>query len=134
MSSSLLDYNLDEIPKLGSKAEDEYKVRIESSEVKSGSSNGKDWVRLGLRLSITEHADANDFFHTVWLPTPDSDEKSRVNTLNRYRDFLEAFGVDPSNPPSEAEDLIGSEAWAILGEKDYEGSPQNYVKRFIAVK
>ena len=63
------------------------------------------------------------------------DDKQFQRTLNQFKNFAAAFGIDYSRPFSWDDDLLGLEGWVILGvKKDDEYGDSNTVKRYIVGK
>lgn len=129
---SVLDYNLDDVPELEVLPDNtEAKLRIAGAKLNEGEKNGREWKNMSVRYEVVDEPEAKTIFHTVWLPSPDDDERSRIQTLDRYRKFLEAHDLPTSGPIDVDTDLPGAESWAILGIDDYEGEEVNRIKKFV---
>lgn len=114
---------------------EEYQIRIidvktdENGDLPVNKNGNKYLMPL---FEIPEEVGAKNFSHYVPLPSSDMDAKSANEVKYRLQQFLKCFGFDPANPPDDPEDLVGSEGYAILGEKnDPQYGDQNTIRRFI---
>ena len=76
----------------------------------------------------------NDFF---WDLTERAkiDPKQFQRTLNRFKNFAAAFGLDYSKPFSWIDSLISLEGFVILGyKKDDEFGDKNTIKKYVVKK
>jgi len=90
----------------------------------------KDEGRMSVILELPEYPNADDIFHTVWLPREDNDPKQNKRTMIALRRFYQAFSIDYSQPIDVKQDLVGAEAWAILTTEEWEGVTRNKIKAF----
>jgi len=133
IEGSVLDYNLEEVPELAPVDDGEYIVEIRGTpRVNAGNTNGNDWKILNCVLTLPEEPAALNVFYSVWLPVDADDIKTRNEKLDKYRKFLNAFGVDTSRPVNLVE-MQGLRAYAILGrgKDNRDGSIVNEVRQFI---
>lgn len=73
----------------------------------------------------------NDFFWDL-LDKEKIGDKQYMRTLNKFRKFAAAFGIDYSRPFSWEDDLIGLEGWVILGvKKSDEYGDGNTVSKYV---
>lgn len=77
----------------------------------------------------------NAFFWDLADARGKIDEKQFQRSLNTFKNFAAAFGIDYSRPFSWADDLLGLEGWVILGvKKDDEYGDSNTIKKYIVGK
>lgn len=129
--SSLLDLHLDEVedPTVVPGGE-EYQMRITSAQVAPSKSSDRDVIKVS--CSIVDNPTAKTVFINMALPLKD-DEKSTAYMLKlQVKQFMEAFGLDLSNP-GEASEWKGLEAWAVLKTRSNEktGDEENQVARWV---
>lgn len=111
----------------------EVKARIIS--VRSGISekNGAQWYQPVFDVPNEPLAkEFNDFF---WdLGDRDKlEDKTFQRSLNQFKNFARAFGIDFSRPFDWEDDLVGLEGWVILGiRKDDEYGDSNTIKKYVA--
>lgn len=61
--------------------------------------------------------------------------KQFQRSLNQFKNFAAAFGIDYSRPFSWTDDLLGLEGWVILGvKKDDEYGDKNTISKFVTRK
>jgi len=108
----------------------EVKVRITSvGEVEESIRNGKTSRRIRIGMEVPEEPSAPAIFHTLWLPTEDSTPKQRNQTQNALAAFLKVFGL--SLPIEDTDQMIGSTAWVIVKQEEYDGVIHNRIKKFV---
>lgn len=77
----------------------------------------------------------NDFFWDLAEAKGKIDDKQWERSLNKFKNFAAAFGIDYSRPFSWDDDLLGLEGWMILGvKKDDEYGDSNTVKKYVVGK
>ena len=113
----------------------ECKVRFLSFN-KGVNKNGGDYYQA--RLEVADDPYIKDFTYYLGLPGQYDDAKTLNRTKLKLRDFCLAFGVQPPATIEdfcsliESGDLVGTEAWAVLNEKEDETyGMQNEVRKFI---
>lgn len=128
--NTLLDYQIpDDLEFEPAPADVETRVRIRAVDTKH-----QDEGRISVVLELPEFPDADDIFHTVWLPKEEADAKQNKRTLIALKHFYEAFKIDYTQPVDVKQDLIGAEAWAILTTEEWEGIKRNKIKAFVKAK
>ena len=128
--NSLLNYEFPEdLDFEPAPADVEAEVRIRAVDMKH-----KDEGRMSVVLELPEYPDADDVFHTVWLPRDEADPKQNKRTLIALRRFYRAFGIDYTQPVDVKQDMIGAKAWAILTTEEWEGVTRNKIKAFSSKK
>lgn len=76
-------------------------------------------------------AEFNDFFWDL-LEQDKIGEKQFSRTLNKFKKFAAAFGLDYSRPFDWVDDLLGLEGWVIVGvKKSEEYGDGNTVSRYV---
>lgn len=77
----------------------------------------------------------NAFFWDLADARDKIDDKQFQRSLNTFRNFAAAFGIDYSRPFNWEDDLLGLEGWMILGvKKDDEYGDSNTVKKYVVGK
>ena len=129
----ILDLNLNDAEELKTlKDMEEAQVRIARAEEVP---NKNDPTRFNLALVFDVPRDPLVDDIRVWLPIPNAalkadDPKRYTKSINRFKTFVDCFGLDGSN--LETEDMLGCEGWVIIAEDTgLDGEPQNSVRRFI---
>tara|TARA_R110000744_G_scaffold119766_6_gene223327 strand:+ start:3831 stop:4235 length:405 start_codon:yes stop_codon:yes gene_type:complete len=129
----ILDLNLNDAEELKTlKDMEEAQVRIARAEEVP---NKNDPTRFNLALVFDVPSDPLVDDIRVWLPIPNAalkadDPKRYTKSINRFKTFVDCFGLDGSN--LETEDMLGCEGWVIIAEDTgLDGEPQNSVRRFI---
>ena len=129
MSDSLLDLHLDQVedqePVPGG---EEYQLRIVSAKVQPSKDGARNILQVG--FEVIDHPTALPVFEHYCFPN-ESDEKKTVYMFKlNMKQFMQAFGIDPSNPgnPEEWKDAT---AWAFLKTDEYQGRPMNRASRWI---
>lgn len=124
----LANFDLQNVPELEVLPEGEEQVLIKSAEEYVGQTSGKLSIRV--ILSFPAHANADDVFHYLSIPTPEDDEKTKNNKLRRINGFLKSFGL--SDTADDYDTWQGKTAWALIGqEEDQNGEMRNTIKRFV---
>lgn len=112
-------------------ADEEYKVRVVSCDVKM---NKNDEPYMLPRFEVSDELLAKEFTKYLPLPFDGQDEKKANGCKLSLKRFFDAFEVDVSEE-IDSEELVGREGWVILGvESDDKYGDSNYIKRFIAPK
>lgn len=107
--------------------EGEYQLRVLSTEIKTSTKTGGDFIQI--KLDIPSNPKAKDVTHVMMLPTQKDDPKQKNSRLAAVQNFLKACGYDNVNNINEVD---GSMPWAILGEEETpEYGKQNRVKKFV---
>jgi hypothetical protein len=130
----LLDVNLNDAEELKTLTDgEEVMIRITRAEEVP---NKNDPSRFNLALVFDTPSDPLVDDIRVWLPIPQAatkseDPKRYTKQINRFKTFIDCFGIDSSSG-IETEDLLGREGWVIISEDaGLNGEPQNSVRRFI---
>lgn len=77
----------------------------------------------------------NDFFWDLADAKGKIDEKQFQRSLNKFKNFATAFGIDYSKPFSWTDDLPELEGWLIVGvKKSDEYGDQNTVSKYVVGK
>lgn len=75
----------------------------------------------------------NDFFWDLADAKGKIDEKQYQRSLNKFKNFAAAFGIDYTRPFDWETDLIGKEGWVILGvRKSDDFGDQNTISKYTA--
>lgn len=140
--ASLLDVNFDEVTELEAVPDGEYKVRIIDAKVGFGQNSGNPYFMV--QLDIPAETSARDFNHLIMIPVEGMEAKKAQNKFRAFKYFAKAFGLDvnalwadisaiaDSGTAGPLPDLVGLEAWAMLGtEEDEQYGPKNRIKRFV---
>jgi len=116
-------------------ADKEYKLRIMSC-VYANDKNGAPYLLP--RFEVVDEPMAKDFSKFLRVPYDEQTPKDKERARWAIKEFLKAFGKDPSQPidPTELDgQLTGEEGWAILGMKeDPEYGEQNFIRKFVLPK
>jgi len=131
--SSLLDLHLDKVPDLTALPADQYQLKVGDAKIVPSKSSERDLISV--IFSINDHAEAKAVFHNFCIPIK-TDKESTVMMFKRdLKNFLLAFGVDPSDPGDPAE-WKGLEGWATLkhGTNNRSGEEENTIGRWIIPK
>lgn len=132
--TSIFDLNLNDAqePQVVPAGE-EYKLRITKVRV-DNDKNGNPYLLP--TFEIPDIAASKEFTKFLGFPKKDDSPKTANNKKWRIKEFMLAFGLDPSKKYKNPEvDFVGKTGWAILGiENDEEYGDKNYVKRFIVPK
>jgi hypothetical protein len=111
----------------------EVKLRIISVKTGKGGDNDDDYISP--RFEVVGNEFAQDLNHFLWVPTSDlrnSDKKKFEKAKWQMKEFMEAFGIDPSRPGDPEQDWVGCEGWAILGVKESdEYGKQNTIRKVV---
>jgi hypothetical protein len=130
---SFLGQTFDDVKEPVTTKEGEYKLRVLDCQTKTSSKTGGEYISVRFEI-LDVPVGTKDINHTMMLPTPQDDAKKKNNRLYAIQSFLKACGFDPSMDINPNE-VIGSECWAIIGEKDDpEYGMQNGVKKFVVGK
>lgn len=132
-ASSMLDVDLSDAGALKTLKEDEYKLIVTRADIQPSKSYD-DRNNLRVCLEDPTQSDADDIYAYLPIPNPawkEADPKSHKKGVNRFKDFIDAFGVDM---PLDASALIGLTGWALVSEEedDRDGTMRNGIRRFIA--
>jgi len=112
----------------------EVKARIIS--IRSGVSdkNNAQWYQPVFDVPSEPLAkEFNDFFWDLADLQKLENEKQRLGSLRKFKNFAASFGLDYSRPFDWEEDLVGLEGWLIVGvRKTDEYGDQNTVQKYLA--
>jgi hypothetical protein len=122
----VLDLNLDKAPDIKAVEPGEYRVRIESVEIKT-SQKGNEYISV--RMTLPDEKTADDVYHMLMLPSAEDDEKTSNKRLSRLKKFCEWLDV-PLKGKLNTEDWQGREGWVHLTtEDDPEYGERNRVQK-----
>ena len=131
-----LEVNLDDAQDFVTVPAEVYELQVVSAEPATAKSSGRAMIKL--RLSLMEQPEegvASDIYTNLMLPTPDQEKPKYVATVNRIKQFIQAFNLDLSGKiDAEAicEAAEGATGYALLDvEEGYDGTPRNTVKRYV---
>lgn len=132
----LTQYNEDDIQDPIAVDQGEYKIRIiDLGDGVRENSSGNPYIMP--RFEVCDEPLAKDFSNYMGLPTETADAKTLQRNLAALKNFCKAFGISFGQlntcfESNDFNDLLGLEAWAILGKKDDpEYGPQNYIKKWV---
>ena len=126
---SLIDLNLGDVPDQEPVPEGQYTLRIANAEVRTSGKTGGQY--LYVLNEIEGEPNALPISKTFMFPTAQDDEATVMTRNRRLKRFLEAVGLDPTQP-FEPQDLIGQTYSAFLGvEETDEYGTRNYIKRLL---
>lgn len=137
--TSIIDftqYNEDEIQDPIAVESGEYKIRlIDMGDGVRENSAGNPYILP--RFEVCDEPIAKDFSNYMALPVDGMDAKALQRNLASLKNFCKAFGITFEQlyahiQANDFNDMLGLEAWAILGQKDDpEYGPQNYIKKWV---
>lgn len=128
--TTFVDFAWNQGPRLAVVPPDQYTVRITKASIKTGTSEkGNDYEALNVILEIEGHPTALDIFHTVWYKNSGSSEKQAIRAANDLEDFFVGFDYDV--PGIDVHAMVGLTADVILGVRDGNSGPENYIKGFL---
>lgn len=131
--TSVLDYNLTDIPDEAPVEPGEYEMKVLSATHKISSTSGKPMVEVV--LGVSEEPNARSVYTYLSLPAEKDDTKAINGKLRRLRSFYDCFAVDYEGGSVELDNLIGETGFCILSEEDDpEYGASNSVRRFLARK
>lgn len=135
--TDLTQYNMEDVQDPSAVEAGEYKIRlIDLGEGVKEDKNGNPFLMP--RFEICDEPLAKDFSKYLPLPTEDMDGKKLQKSLADLKNFCLALGVtfeilNACIASNDFGDLLGLEAWALLGIDKEEGEygKQNYVKKWV---
>ena len=136
--SSMLDVDLSDAGELKTLREDEYKLVVTRADIQPSKSDkvteGETRENLRVCLEDPNEPEVDDIY--AYLPMPnqvwkENNPKDHKKAVNRFKDFIDAFGVEMPLDPSA---LIGLTGWALVSEEEdnRDGTMRNGIRRFIA--
>ena len=87
---------------------------------------------LTVRLAIVGVPYAQDIYYNLFLPNPDKDERNNNKRLLRWKQFIEAVGLEKTDSGYNLQEATGRTARAVIDEeRDQDDMPRNRLVRFI---